>query len=133
MTLTTNEVRKRLARFAKTFEDDQYEKGQAAIFLTRFYECFGIAPESATLFEKFTSRIAGGNGFIDNFIPGKLIVEMKSRGKDLNTAFDQAADYAMGLKAQERSEEHTSELKSLMRISYAVFCLKKKREKVKIY
>src|SRR3546814_4443185 len=28
-----------------------------------------------------------------------------------------------------RSEEHTSELQSLMRISYAVFCLKKKREK----
>src|SRR3546814_6495340 len=31
-----------------------------------------------------------------------------------------------GLKA-ERSEEHTSELQSLMRISYAVFCLKKKK------
>src|SRR3546814_8430787 len=29
-------------------------------------------------------------------------------------------------KGQERSEEHTSELQSLMRISYAVFCLKKK-------
>src|SRR3546814_1622506 len=29
--------------------------------------------------------------------------------------------------AVERSEEHTSELQSLMRISYAVFCLKKKR------
>src|SRR3546814_6578492 len=28
----------------------------------------------------------------------------------------------------ERSEEHTSELQSLMRISYAVFCLKKKRQ-----
>src|SRR3546814_1350723 len=28
-----------------------------------------------------------------------------------------------------RSEEHTSELQSLMRISYAVFCLKKKRQK----
>src|SRR3546814_4138896 len=28
----------------------------------------------------------------------------------------------------ERSEEHTSELQSLMRISYAVFCLKKKKE-----
>src|SRR3546814_7279874 len=28
----------------------------------------------------------------------------------------------------ERSEEHTSELQSLMRISYAVFCLKKQRE-----
>src|SRR3546814_3598719 len=30
------------------------------------------------------------------------------------------------LKARARSEEHTSELQSLMRISYAVFCLKKK-------
>src|SRR3546814_10250975 len=29
----------------------------------------------------------------------------------------------------ERSEEHTSELQSLMRISYAVFCLKKKKHK----
>src|SRR3546814_3721718 len=32
--------------------------------------------------------------------------------------------------AQGRSEEHTSELQSLMRISYAVFCLKKKKTKV---
>src|SRR3546814_8984770 len=31
-------------------------------------------------------------------------------------------------KAIERSEEHTSELQSLMRISYAVFCLKKKKK-----
>src|SRR3546814_5994900 len=30
--------------------------------------------------------------------------------------------------ARRRSEEHTSELQSLMRISYAVFCLKKKKE-----
>src|SRR3546814_2806645 len=32
-----------------------------------------------------------------------------------------------------RSEEHTSELQSLMRISYAVFCLKKKKLKLFIY
>src|SRR3546814_6317758 len=31
--------------------------------------------------------------------------------------------------SEERSEEHTSELQSLMRISYAVFCLKKKKNK----
>src|SRR3546814_9802485 len=31
-----------------------------------------------------------------------------------------------------RSEEHTSELQSLMRISYAVFCLKKKKNKLQI-
>src|SRR3546814_3702526 len=34
-------------------------------------------------------------------------------------------DAEMGLR---RSEEHTSELQSLMRISYAVFCLKKKKQ-----
>src|SRR3546814_4209655 len=36
------------------------------------------------------------------------------------------ADDARGDRAPRRSEEHTSELQSLMRISYAVFCLKKK-------
>src|SRR3546814_4374497 len=37
--------------------------------------------------------------------------------------------YAAGLGREGRSEEHTSELQSLMRISYAVFCLKKKNQK----
>src|SRR3546814_5814991 len=35
-------------------------------------------------------------------------------------------------RCERRSEEHTSELQSLMRISYAVFCLKKKKEKCKM-
>src|SRR3546814_6612814 len=34
----------------------------------------------------------------------------------------------IGLAIEHRSEEHTSELQSLMRISYAVFCLKKKKK-----
>src|SRR3546814_1058592 len=37
------------------------------------------------------------------------------------------------LQVPDRSEEHTSELQSLMRISYAVFCLKKKNKKIHIY
>src|SRR3546814_5715557 len=44
---------------------------------------------------------------------------------------EEAAEHAFGLAAGApvRSEEHTSELQSLMRISYAVFCLKKKNKK----
>src|SRR3546814_8661557 len=38
----------------------------------------------------------------------------------------QEAPAAQGWAPETRSEEHTSELQSLMRISYAVFCLKKK-------
>src|SRR3546814_6543697 len=36
---------------------------------------------------------------------------------------------SMSASLKRRSEEHTSELQSLMRISYAVFCLKKKNQK----
>src|SRR3546814_9114360 len=39
------------------------------------------------------------------------------------------AAFIIGLGRHARSEEHTSELQSLMRISYAVFCLKKKQRK----
>src|SRR3546814_8482386 len=44
------------------------------------------------------------------------------------TALDRLGDI-VALRAELRSEEHTSELQSLMRISYAVFCLKKKKQK----
>src|SRR3546814_2908261 len=42
---------------------------------------------------------------------------------------DQVGNKLCGGDAHARSEEHTSELQSLMRISYAVFCLKKKKKK----
>src|SRR3546814_958981 len=42
------------------------------------------------------------------------------------TAFDRRAE--LRCPAKQRSEEHTSELQSLMRISYAVFCLKEKHK-----
>src|SRR3546814_8055585 len=41
-------------------------------------------------------------------------------------AFTQATGIKVAIRKGSRSEEHTSELQSLMRISYAVFCLKKK-------
>src|SRR3546814_7167191 len=65
-------------------------------------------------------------------------------GRDLNPIHDSAIingfldlgiggilDHSRGLRIRKlsRSEEHTSELQSLMRISYAVFCLKKKKIK----
>src|SRR3546814_8922805 len=42
---------------------------------------------------------------------------------------EQCVKYRRTATRQQRSEEHTSELQSLMRISYAVFCLKKKKKK----
>src|SRR3546814_964942 len=51
--------------------------------------------------------------------------EMRHAGGD--RAVDQVARLRAVVVIIFRSEEHTSELQSLMRISYAVFCLKKKK------
>src|SRR3546814_5724354 len=45
--------------------------------------------------------------------------------------FDEQLFLHRGIRRRNRSEEHTSELQSLMRISYAVFCLKKKKKNVR--
>src|SRR3546814_4523055 len=59
-----------------------------------------------------------------------LLVEVVLALALLHLRLDPAADALLHLLhvdlAVDRSEEHTSELQSLMRISYAVFCLKKK-------
>src|SRR3546814_5778352 len=56
-----------------------------------------------------------------------------SRVAEIRAASSTAASaHATAIPTTRRSEEHTSELQSLMRISYAVFCLKKKKNKEKI-
>src|SRR3546814_2166516 len=45
---------------------------------------------------------------------------------------ERRARYRRGRPGSRRSEEHTSELQSLMRISYAVFCLKKKKNNTRL-
>src|SRR3546814_1873461 len=63
-----------------------------------------------------------------------VVTWIRSRGDFSSQA--EAAAFGVGLKLfggailanKDRSEEHTSELQSLMRISYAVFCLKKKKQ-----
>src|SRR3546814_3141628 len=58
------------------------------------------------------------------------LIEHRERAVDrdeLAQAVFSRSDVSDAQLAQIRSEEHTSELQSLMRISYAVFCLKKKK------
>src|SRR3546814_6926367 len=51
----------------------------------------------------------------------------KAQGADVDLLVQPAISGGNGGAEPARSEEHTSELQSLMRISYAVFCLKKKK------
>src|SRR3546814_1361249 len=61
------------------------------------------------------------------FSPHVLATLAEKAGSGLVNLISTRRDMRVGLML--RSEEHTSELQSLMRISYAVFCLKKKNNK----
>src|SRR3546814_6921232 len=64
--------------------------------------------------------------------PGAALLSFaQSSGCRLNPPLAAREGQAVVLAVKPRSEEHTSELQSLMRISYAVFCLKKKKHKHK--
>src|SRR3546814_8123957 len=58
-----------------------------------------------------------------------LCVRRSAVGSSL--ALSATGSRARAVRATARSEEHTSELQSLMRISYAVFCLKKKTNTIR--
>src|SRR3546814_1643912 len=82
----------------------------------------------STLFR--SHRRFGGDRLIEVFI-NLFLFPFGVRGKRLFHRLlnecDQCSDDLIVFAQLRRSEEHTSELQSLMRISYAVFCLKKKK------
>src|SRR3546814_10088840 len=61
-----------------------------------------------------------------------LLSTRKPSVTDCRTSQRNSTTESIYQPSEGRSEEHTSELQSLMRISYAVFCLKKKNKKNKI-
>src|SRR3546814_10851682 len=87
-----------------------------------------------TLFP-YTTLFRSRNALNDPRLKGRLEVELIVFGDGVEiyklespyrTALEDLKERGVLLAQCERSEEHTSELQSLMRISYAVFCLKKK-------
>src|SRR3546814_1522244 len=74
------------------------------------------------------ARGIGGIGLTQsgNGAGGTARVQVSGAGSSLSAT--QSFVDASGRGGGNRSEEHTSELQSLMRISYAVFCLKKKKK-----
>src|SRR3546814_7408052 len=67
---------------------------------------------------------------LDRFEAREKVVALLEAESFLEKVEDRVVQTPFGDRSG-RSEEHTSELQSLMRISYAVFCLKKKKTKTK--
>src|SRR3546814_6486731 len=78
----------------------------------------GIGPLDSAA-EAAGNKLAKAGGNVDEAVDKTILRHVEDAG---------AQGFATNIGG--RSEEHTSELQSLMRISYAVFCLRKKRQKM---
>jgi hypothetical protein len=93
MGLNWNEIKSRALLFSKTWADACNEDSQAKPFWIDFFEIFGITNKRVATFELHVKKLGGAQGFVDLFWPGVLLVEHKSRGKNLDDAVDQAIGY----------------------------------------
>lgn len=98
-TLSLNAIRERCVKFAYDWSDcvgDEKQDGHE--FMRELMKCFGITKRKAISYERRSNRASTGRqGYIDALIPGKALIEMKSAGKDLNKAEEQALDYIHNL------------------------------------
>ncbi|MEI6387948.1 MAG: type IIL restriction-modification enzyme MmeI [Spirochaetota bacterium] len=90
--------------FEREHEGDRDEKSQAQTFWRDFFAIFCISPQRVGQFEAKAKTAKGNVGFMDFFWPGTLLVEHKSRDKDLDVAIQQALDYCLtgGIKESEQ-------------------------------
>uniref|UniRef100_UPI002FDDEDF8 DNA methyltransferase n=1 Tax=Limnohabitans sp. TaxID=1907725 RepID=UPI002FDDEDF8 len=93
MRLNWNEIKSRALLFSKTWADASNEDSEAKPFWIAFFEIFGITDKRVATFELHVKKLGGAQGFVDLFWPGVLLVEHKSRGKNLDQAIDQAVGY----------------------------------------
>ena len=98
MPLSWNDIRDRAMKFSLDWENAESEDADAKSFWDGFFEVFGVSRRRVATFEHRIKKIDGKDGYIDLLWKGILLVEHKSRGRDLDRAYSQAKDYFPGLK-----------------------------------
>jgi hypothetical protein len=101
MPLSWNEIKSRAVAFSKEWENEISEDAEAKSFWDDFFNVFGIGRRRVATFEQQVKKIDDKAGFIDLLWKGVILIEHKSRGKDLDRAYQQAKDYFPGLKEKE--------------------------------
>ena len=101
MPLSWNEIKSRAVKFSKDWESASEESAESQTFLNEFFEVFGINRRRVATFEKPVKKIDGRESYIDLLWPGKILIEHKSKGKNLEKAKNQAIAYSFGLTEDE--------------------------------
>ena len=97
MPLSWNEIKDRALRFSREWADERSEDAEAKSFWDGFFDVFGVSRRRVANFERKVKKLDGKDGYIDLLWKGVLLIEHKSRGKDLDRAHAQARDYFHGL------------------------------------
>jgi hypothetical protein len=101
MPLSWNEIKSRAIAFSKDWETETSEDAEAKSFWDGFFNVFGITRKRVASFEEPVKKLGEKQGFIDLFWKGILLVEHKSRGKNLDRAYTQALDYFPGIEERD--------------------------------
>lgn len=88
--------------FVKEHKDDSKENAEKQGFWIDFLDIFGIKQKEVSQFEWNVKDIENKDGFIDLFWKGNLVVEHKSKGENLDSAFNQALGYTDSLSANQK-------------------------------
>ncbi|MCB0759021.1 MAG: class I SAM-dependent DNA methyltransferase [Flavobacteriales bacterium] len=102
MPLSRREIRTRAVKFAKQWAGASEEEADAKPFWYEFFHIFGIRARTVGSYEVHVRKLDDALGKIDYFWPGMVLIEHKSRGKDLKKAAIQAVDYLHGVKEHEK-------------------------------
>ncbi len=97
MPLSWNEIKDRAVVFSKEWEGTHSEEADAKPFLVEFFNVFGLNQRKVASFEHKVKKLGDADGYIDMLWKGWLLIEMKSKGKDLTKAYGQAKGYIHGL------------------------------------
>jgi hypothetical protein len=101
MPLSWNEIKDRALSFSKEWADTHNEEADAKPFLEAFFNVFGITRKKIATFEHRVKKLDAHDGYIDLFWKGTLLVEMKSKGKNLDKAYTQAREYLQHIPIHE--------------------------------
>jgi len=98
--LSLNEIRRRSYEFILNWKDklaSAREEADAQTFETDFLNIFGVPRNKIAIFEHKVKLLDGAAGYIDLLWKSYILIEMKSPGKDLSKAYEQAKRYASAL------------------------------------
>jgi hypothetical protein len=100
MPVSQKKIRDCATEFSHEWAAATREKAESQTFWNEFFNVFGISRRRVATFEEPVKKLGDQRGSIVLFWRGTLLVEHKSKGQNLDTAYQQALGYFRGIREQ---------------------------------